>query len=159
MDENLFKPTIQEGQFEATKSYDINKLFYVAFFGGILETIIVSTRNAKWLKISKQTINLLIGVGIGSWIVKVFLSVAVLNNLILFSTSENLRYLRWGFRILALLLYFLYFQVIKQKYQKHLMLGGQDEPLLKDAVIIIIIASIVEFVLLLIVKVILDYVI
>ena len=78
MEENLFKPTIQEGQFEATKSYDINKLFYVAFFGGILATIIVSTRNAKWLKITKQTINLLIGIGIGLLLVKVFLSVAVL---------------------------------------------------------------------------------
>ena len=159
MEENLFKPSIQEGQFEATKSYDINKLFYVAFFGGILATIIVSTRNAKWLKITKQTINLLIGIGIGLLLVKVFLSVAVSNNLILFSTPENLRYLRWGFRILALLLYFGYFQVMKQKYQKHHMLGGQDEPLLKDAVIIIIIASIIEFVLLLIGKVILDYVI
>jgi hypothetical protein len=159
MKENIFKPTIQETQFKATKSYNINNLFYVSFFGGILATIIISTRNAKWLKISKQTINLLISIGIALLFLKILLSSAVFNNLFISHTSENLRYLRWGFRILALLLYYAYFQVMKQSYRKHIMLGGQDEPLLKYAIILIIIASIIEFILLLIGKVIIDYVI
>lgn len=159
MEENIFKPTIEEGRFEPTKSYNIHNLFYVAFFGGILATIILSARNAKWLKISKESFNLLLVFGIGLFIIEIFISSSVLNNLIVFSGPNDRRYLRWAFRLLALLLYFVYFQMMKQSYRKHSMLGGQNEPLLKDAIIVIIIAVIIEVILVSIGKAALSYVI
>ena len=150
MDENLLNPTLKDKQFEEIKSYDIYKLFYIAFFGGLVATIITSAKNAKWLKVDKKIISISIEVGIVLLLFKVIALSAMLNNVLI--EREYLEYLRWGSRIATVSLYFVNFKLMQKKYRKHIMLGGEDEPLLKDAIGYIILGSIIEFVLLFIGK-------
>lgn len=150
MEENILEPSLDDAQWEQTRSYNISKLFYVAFFGGIIPTIITSAKNAKWLKVDKKIINTVIGLGIVLLLLKVIAISAMLNGFLI--SMEYKRYLRWGSRLAAVLLYLLSFKVMKEKYRKHIILGGEDEPLLKDAIVYIVIGIIIEFVLLLLGK-------
>jgi len=153
MEESLLRPTLKQSNYEPTSSYNINNLFYVAFVGGFIPTTILFARNAKWLKVENKTIKLLMGIGIALLFLQVVIGSATLSNILHLSSSENLRYLRWGFRILALLFYFICFSSMKDQYRRHIMLGGEHKPLLKDAILFIIIGYVLELLLMIIGKV------
>ena len=46
MQEDFYAPSLTSGEGKKTKSYDSNKLFFVAFFGGTIAVSILGIRNA-----------------------------------------------------------------------------------------------------------------
>ncbi|MFZ5814406.1 MAG: hypothetical protein ACOY93_03795 [Bacillota bacterium] len=138
--QGLFEPVLQQGT-APTQSYDINKLIYVAFFGGPLAVAALGTRNALWLRVERKWIYLLAGVALLMLIGKL---VWVAMN----PAVEQTRTVRYLFRGLAILLFFGYRWVMGPAYRQHEVLRGETLPLLKDGLIAVLVAGLVEFLLL-----------
>lgn len=146
MDESILKPTLRNEGFKETQTYDLSKLFYVAFFGGTIPITILGSRNAKWLGIKKNRINIFFLAGLLILVGKMV--VFALNNGNVIEVSS--RDLRLGVRVADVLLYLAMYFVMKPRFYRHMLDGGEASPLLKDAIKWIAIGMAVEFVLLLI---------
>lgn len=144
MSEDILKASLKDDTGRNTQTYDLNMLFYVAFFGGVIPTIVLGTANLKWLKIDKRIANLLITVGVIILIAKAAVYGLISGSYFVFDS----RYLRWGSRIAAVILYLVYYAVMKEKYRQHLLLDGQVKPILNTAVKWVVIAMVIEAVLL-----------
>lgn len=140
MREDIFKASLNNDSSSITQIYDINRFFYVAFFGGIIPTIVLGTKNLRWLKINKKLSNLFIAIGIIILLSKVTVACLILGKFLVF----NRRYLSRSYKIATVILYLGYYAVMKQKFKQHLFLGGQIKPLLKDSIQWIIIGIIIE---------------
>lgn len=147
MTEDIFQPSLSEGESYRTKSYNINRLFLVAFFGGIISTLVLGTRNMQWLKSDRKLMNVILALGIIALIAKMIFYGNMLNWQ--FSTASLAavglkRELRWIFRVVSVGLYLIYYYAMKNRFQQHLVTGGVMEPLLKDAIVWILVGGIVE---------------
>lgn len=150
MNEEIFKPSLNSEDGFGTSSYDISKLFYVAFFGGIVPTMVLGTMNARWLRIDKRVINFLLALGAAALIAKII----VYGNLMNWSLAkESLavaggnKGMRWGFRAVSVSVFLIYYFSLKQKFQQHLVIEGEIKPLLTDAILWIILGGIIEIIL------------
>ena len=144
MSEDLFQPSLKHGEYEETKSYNISRIFYIAFFGGVIPTVALGTKNAKWLKVDNKIIALMMA--LGGLILFSKIIVAGLYTAKVLAVSSSV--IKWSYRGATLLLYMGYYFLMRQKFQQHVVLGGKIEPILKDTVIWIIVAIAVEAVLL-----------
>lgn len=151
--EELFQPSLND-EWQETKSYDISKLFYVSFFGGIIPTIVLGTKNARWLNISKKYINVLLFFGIGILLAK-FVAYSYLYAINL--DQEYSRELKTIYKLGSILLFGAYYKILKTNYKRHIALFGTTKPILKDSLIWIGIAIVIEFILLIGGVVIIDY--
>jgi hypothetical protein len=148
----LLRPSLGEG-WQETKSYELSQLFYVAFFGGILSTIILGIRNAKWLNVDKKLINIMIGIGAAVMIAKIGIVAWVLHGYSDFKSMvtagrEELRTLKWVFTAAAVMLFIVYRQLMKPKFQQHLYTGGEVVPLFKDGLLWCLVGGLLETILL-----------
>jgi hypothetical protein len=138
---DLLKPSIEEDWSE-TKTYDINRLFLVAFFGGPIPLMILGTRNARWLNVRKMHINLLIILG-------VILEIGECAVLYLFAngtlTTED-RAMRYLLKIASIILFLAYRAVLVKPFQQHLVTNGTIEKILKPAIIWILLGGVVEII-------------
>lgn len=57
--EHIYQPSILNENEDRTRSYVVNNLFFVAFFGGIIAIVALGMQNAKWLKLEKKYIRIL----------------------------------------------------------------------------------------------------
>lgn len=144
MEQEIFQPSLQENVNYRTQSFDIGKIFYVAFFGGVIPTVVLGTKNAKWLGIDKKWIYLMIGLGAAILTVKAIVTGMIVEGYLDFDR----RMLRWIFKGASILLYLGYYGMMKQKFQQHTILGGTTKPILKEAVIWILIGIVIEIVVL-----------
>lgn len=151
MDQNLLKPSLQT-EWTETESYDIGSIWYAAFFGGIVSTIIIASRNAFWLRIRPAVVYTLIGVGViilfGQLAAIVYLTNGNWNltAILALRRTGNIRLIR---RVIPLGMYLLYYLSMKKPFQLHLVTKGELKPLLKDAVRWIVIGGAVEAIILL----------
>ncbi|MDF2606801.1 MAG: hypothetical protein K0S34_996 [Bacillales bacterium] len=134
----LFQPSLEEGWNE-TKTYDINRLFYVAFFGGTIPTIILGTRNAKWLNIPKNHINLLIFIGVLLTIVDFILIYLYASG---FIPQDSKQFIKLGIQFLAIILFFLYRFALIKPFQQHMVTNGEVIPILKPAILWVLFGAI-----------------
>lgn len=141
--QHLYQPSLKEG-WKETKSYDINNFFLVAFFGGVIPLLVLGTKNATWLKVSKKVIYSLIALGILLLAMKFTFVYFVTNGTI---EMDN-RMIRYGYKIGCVLLYLLYRKVLKQPFQQHMITVDQTLPILKPALLWIMVGIIVEIILL-----------
>ncbi len=146
MNEELLQPSLSVDSHFETKSYNFDKLFYVAFFGGIVPLVALGVKNAKWLRVKKQMISIIIVVGVFLLLLKAVVTVLVMGGSV---AGFNLKILRWGFRGVALLFYLGYRFLLRRQYQQHLVTVGEFEPMLRDAMIWIAAAIVIEIVFLL----------
>lgn len=144
MSENIYQPSLKSEDYNETASYDIAKLFYVAFFGGVIPTVVLGTKNARGLKLDKIITGLMIGIGVVILAAKIVL-VSLMN--VRYFAADS-RYIRWIYRGVCVLLYLGYYWAMKQRFKQHLVTVGTTKPLLKDAIIWIIVGSVAEFILL-----------
>lgn len=144
MTEDLFQPSLKQDNDRELKTYDISKLFYVAFFGGVVPTIALGTQNAKWLRIDKKLITLMIILGHLLLFSKVIVASLLLGEYIEVST----RTIRWIYKVGSLLLYMGYYSLMKNKFKQLIITNGNLQPMLKDAIKWIVIGIIVEVILL-----------
>lgn len=149
MEPNLLKPSLQENA-SALYIYNINNFFYVAFFGGIIPTMVLMRENAIELKISKKTILLMLLTGIG---VLVFEAVAVALQISEILTFDR-RTLRWILRGITIIYFLIYYWIQKPTYQQCMMFGGKEIPLFKPAVKWVLVGMVIETFLIMVVGVI-----
>lgn len=139
--ESLYQPSLQQGWTE-TKSYDISRLFLVAFFGGAVPLMIMGGLNAKWLNVPKKSTYPLIAIGILLIIAKFVLFAGLEQGTLTFDDS----FLRYGYKIGCVLLFLLYSSLLKKPFQQHMMTVGTTLPMLKPALLWMLLGVIVEFV-------------
>lgn len=140
MDKDLFQASLNDEAEEGLQSYNISKLFYVAFFGGIIPTLALSTKNAKSLRLDRVFINLMIVLGIGVIIIKA----VVVGIYAAGAITINSSIIRNIFRGAALVYYLMYYMKMKPHFYQFVITGGEYKPLLKDALIWIAIGIVVE---------------
>ncbi|NMC56615.1 MAG: hypothetical protein GYA50_05285 [Eubacteriaceae bacterium] len=141
MSEELFKPTLSEER--ATKTYDISKLYYVAFFGGVIPTVILGAKNARWLGIDKKKIILMIALGaivLISQIIALKIFIAHPSDM---DTRSNIKIISIIYQGASLLLSYIYYNLMQKNFKMHIMTGGETEPMLKEAIIWTIISTVI----------------
>lgn len=138
--DDLFQPSLKDG-WNKTKSYDINRFFLVAFFGGPIPMMVLGTKNAKWLNVPKLQTNLLLATS----------TLMLLTEVVIFylyadgAFAEENRIPRYAMQFLSIILFLLYKYVLNKPFQQHLLLDGVIKPLFKPALIWIIIGRLIQF--------------
>ncbi|MCP4152841.1 MAG: hypothetical protein GY757_34230 [bacterium] len=148
MNNELFEPSIPDDH-KPSKSYNISYLFYSAFFGGLIPTMVLCSRNAAWLYIKEKTIHKLIAAGIILLVFKIFLMGYFMSGMegglqLGEVLGQSKRLMRIASKIMAVLLYLGYYMVMKKAFTRHIATGGETEPLLSEAIIWILTGGILE---------------
>ena len=146
LNSDLFQPSLKDGWRE-TKSYDINRFFLVAFLGGALPLMVLGGRNAKWLNVPKVKRNLLVAASVVVLLVQAVIFYLYAND----AFAEGNRMPRYSIQILSVLLFFLYKFVLGKPFQQHLLTNGEIEPILKPALLWMILGGIIQFAIMIIV--------
>jgi hypothetical protein len=147
MSADIFQASLQEGEYDSTKSYDIGKFIYIAFFGGIIPTLILSLKNAKWLKADHRVLKIIFVAGIAALLIKVVILGVSLDWVTSFQSISSSGS-RWLMRGVSVGFFLASNYLLKDKYHQHLVIIGETEPLLKDAIIWIFIGKIIESIIL-----------
>lgn len=140
MADELFQPSLISNEDMSLKTYDISKLFFVAFFGGLIPTVVLGTKNAKWLRLEKKYISIMLAFGGVLLLTKVIATGMLVAHLIQVST----RTLRLIFRVGSILVFLGYNYLMKNKVRQHQVLNGTFEPMLGEAVKWTVIGIIIE---------------
>jgi hypothetical protein len=104
--------------------------------------MVLGTRNAKWLNISKRKTYLLL----------VTCVLVLITNMVVFymyadgGIAQENRIPRYSLRVLSVLLFLLYKYVLNKPFQQHLLTNGELEPLFKPALFWVILGGIPELV-------------
>lgn len=141
--EDLYQPSLEQ-EWEETKSYDVAKLFYVAFFGGAIPLMVLASMNMKWLNISKKVIYPMFALGSLMIISKFMLFTPIIEGSIELSGSE----IRIGYKVACVILFLIYSAILKKPFQQHLLTNRPTLPMLKPALIWIVIGIVVEIIIL-----------
>ncbi|WP_338752188.1 hypothetical protein [Bacillus sp. FJAT-52991] len=139
-EESLYTPSLSEGTARQTESYNVGSLFIVAFFGGVFAITVLGLRNAKWLLIEKKYLQWLVAASVIALLFKLSIVYAVSDGM-MEGSDAFIRVLGKG---IGLLLYFIYYFVLKRAFHDHLALGGEVQPLLRDGIIWVVISMFVE---------------
>lgn len=134
----------EEYRASETKSYNIYHFFFVAFFGGVIPMMVLGTKNANWLHIPKKYSYSIIVVGILLLLSKYWAFSLVFNGTLLIK-AQVVRYL---YKFVCLLYYYLYLVMLTRPYKQHLSNQGELLPIIKPAIVWVIIGAVVEFALL-----------
>ena len=82
MQQDLFSPSLTEETEVIKKSYDISRLYLVAFFGGAISITILAVINAYWLGIEKKWIRMMVFAGFIVLSLKILLFYLINHNLL-----------------------------------------------------------------------------
>ena len=141
MSNDLFEPSLTRENYREIKTYQISRILYVAFLGGVIPTVVLGSRNAKWLQIDKKMIGLMMILGIAILFFKpLFVGLATVNYI-----KYEVRSIRWIYNVACVLLYLGYYFLMKEKFKQHIVTGGEIRPILKDAVIWSVAGMLIEF--------------
>lgn len=141
MSNNLFEPSLTKENYHEIKTYEISRLVYVAFFGGVIPMVVLGSKNAKWLQIDKKMIGLMVALGV----VILFIKSVFVGLVNAHYVEYEARTIRWIYNIACLLLYFGYYFLMKEKFKQHIITDGEVQPILKDAIIWGIVGILMEF--------------
>lgn len=143
MQEDLYTPSLVDGEGRKTKSYNISNLFFVAFFGGVVAVAMLGMRNAKWLQLEEKYIRILTAISISLLLFKLAIVYAVTHQLIDVEGSTS----RFISRVIGLLCFAVFYLFLKRPFKEHLLLHGETEPLLKQGILWVLLAALIEGVL------------
>ncbi|WP_166245281.1 hypothetical protein [Paenibacillus turpanensis] len=127
-EEYLVQPSLTVNS-QRSETYSIDKLFYVAFFGGVVALTGLAVKNAKMLRMSQAVVIGMIAAAVIVFGVKLGFYYAVLEHLI---EVEN-RVARYMARALEMVLCAGFYFSMKKSYQNHMLLVGGERPILKPA--------------------------
>ncbi len=134
--EHIYQPSILNENEDRTRSYVVNNLFFVAFFGGIFAIVVLGMQNAKWLKLEKKYIRILTILS-GLLILGKLIMVYAIGQGIL-AIDEN--HIKIFGRIIAVAGDFIFFAFLN-----HLAVRGRNESLWKRGFLACIIAGFIEY--------------
>lgn len=143
--QELYQASLEKG-WQETKSFDINKLFLVGFFGGVIPLIVLGRMNARWLNVSLKKIYPMIVLGIILIIGKFILLRAVLEGSLPIETRD----IKFGYKLGCIIMYFYLKYLLKKPFQQHMVTNGETEPLLKTAMYWVVIGIGIELIVLMI---------
>jgi hypothetical protein len=136
----LYEPSLTAGTVQATKSYNIGSLVYVAFFGGTLALTVLATRNARWLNVKPAVIRLLIAAAVVIFIAKMGFYYAYFHNVLNLERSS----VKLAARGAEIALFGGFFLALKRPFKQHLVFGGDTISLKKDGILWCLVSIIVE---------------
>lgn len=140
MKENLFRPSLGNVDALPVKSYDVGRLFLVAFFGGFLSMAAIGTMNGNWLKLDKKILILLGALGILLLGAKVGLLYLMASGQVELDNRMYRRISQIGY-----VLYFAaYYLAMRRPFRLFVTTGGQPLPLLKPAILWILVGGAIE---------------
>lgn len=140
--EHIYQPSILNENEDRTRSYVVNNLFFVAFFGGIFAIVALGMQNAKRLKLEKKYI-LILSILSGLLITGKLIIVYVIGQGIL-AIDED--YIKVFGRIIAVAGFFIFFAFLNKPYKDHLAVGGQTESLWMPGFLACIVSGFIEFI-------------
>ncbi|ACA40468.1 hypothetical protein J2D69_12100 [Lysinibacillus sphaericus] len=140
--EHIYQPSLLNENEDRTRSYVVNNLFFVAFFGGIFAIVVLGMQNAKWLKLEKKYIRILTILS-GLLIIGKLIMVYAIGQGIL-AIDED--YIKVFGRIIAVAGYFIFFAFLNRPYKEHLVVGGQTESLWMPGFLACIVSGFIEFI-------------
>lgn len=140
--EHIYQPSLLNENEDRTRSYVVNNLFFVAFFGGIFAIVVLGMQNAKWLKLEKKYIRILTILS-GLLIIGKLIVVYAIGQGIL-AIDED--YIKVFGRIIAVAGYFIFFAFLNRPYKEHLVVGGQTESLWMPGFLACIVSGFIEFI-------------
>lgn len=140
--EHIYQPSILNENEDRTRSYVVNNLFFIAFFGGIFAIVVLGMQNAKWLKLEKKYIRILTILS-GLLIIGKLIMVYAIGQGIL-AIDED--YIKVFGRIIAVAGYFIFFAFLNRPYKEHLVVGGQIESLWMPGFLACIVSGFIEFI-------------
>jgi hypothetical protein len=143
MQEELYKPTLTTGNIHTTKSYSIEKLFYVSFIGGTIGLTGLAVINAKMLGLSRTIISLMCLAAALVLMGKMALYYAFFHEMI----ELKKQYVRYIGRGMDIVLFGAFYFAMRRKYKHHLMLHGETLPILRAAILWIVLSIVAETVL------------
>jgi len=114
----------------------------VAFIGGIIPTVVLGTRNADWLRVEKKMTVLMIILGSVILFSKLLAVGLLAAGYIQFDIGTKA--IKLIYRAACVLLYFGYYFLMRDKFNQHIMTGGEIQPMLKDAIIWSTVGAVVE---------------
>lgn len=138
--ENLYKPSLTSNDVDRTRSYEISHLFFVAMFGGILAIISLGIQNARWLKIKKKHIQLLIIISFVLIIAKLAVVYAIGQQIIAIDKKSII----FVDRLFGIACFFIFFVFLNKPYKEHLAVDGELESLRKSGFIAFIDSSLLD---------------
>jgi putative flippase GtrA len=137
LDQELLRPSLKEGGVKATKSYDLDKLIYVGFFGGILPVLALGTVNAVWLRADKKRTMLLLTAGLTVLAGRFAAIVATGEEGAVFVHS----------RLAGIVMAFVYRFALKKRYRLHTVLQGEHKSMAKAGLVGVVAGFVAEAVL------------
>ncbi|QTB25056.1 hypothetical protein [Lysinibacillus sphaericus] len=140
--EHIYQPSLLNENEDRTRSYVVNNLFFVAFFGGIFAIVVLGMQNAKWLKLEKKYIRILTILS-GLLIIGKLIMVYAIGQGIL-AIDED--YIKVFGRIIAVAGYFIFFAFLNRPYKEHLVVGGQTESLWMPGFLACTVYGFIEFI-------------
>ncbi|MBI6863776.1 hypothetical protein [Lysinibacillus fusiformis] len=140
--EHIYQHSLLNENEDRTRSYVVNNLFFVAFFGGIFAIVVLGMQNAKWLKLEKKYIRILTILS-GLLIIGKLIMVYAIGQGIL-AIDED--YIKVFGRIIAVAGYFIFFAFLNRPYKEHLVVGGQTESLWMPGFLACIVSGFIEFI-------------
>lgn len=140
MIEDLLKPSFGGGAIQPSKSYDIGRLVIVAFFGGFISMGIIGTINGRWLKLDKKILILLGALGVILVAAKLVLLYLIASGQV---AMEN-KMFRQIDRIGYVLYFAAYYLALRAPFRLFAATGGQPLPLLKPAILWILVGGAIE---------------
>lgn len=141
MENDLYRPTLNAQNTHHTESYDVGKLFLVAFFGGTIAISALSVINARWLKISQTTVTLMIIAAVVVLGLKMGAYYGYMHEILDWSRQS----VRYSGRALDLALFGGFYFTMNKAFRSHLVLNGETKPMLRDAIVWIIISVVIEY--------------
>jgi hypothetical protein len=139
----LLQPSLEE-DYRETKTFDLNRLLWVAIIGGPIPLMVLGTKNAMWLNVRKLHINLLIILGI-------ILEIGECAVIYLFANgtlSPEDRSMRYLLKLSSVLLFIAYRAILTKPFQQHMVTNGTITKIFKPAIIWILLGGVVELIVL-----------
>ena len=142
MREDLLQPSLQEN-YAPTKSFSLNYIYILAFFGGVIPVIGICGKHAGWLGVKTNKIYALAALGVFILIVKATLLAIHYSGA---PELENRSVVTIIYRICCLGLAYLYFLAMKKPYARHQLASLPTEPMRFYVILYLVIAIAVDFI-------------
>ena len=123
-----------------TKTYNIYQFFFIAFIGGVIPLMVMGTKNANWFNIPRKYSYSLIVIGTFLLVSKFWMFSLVFQGTLLIK-AQVVRYL---YKFACLLFYYLYLVILTKPYKEHLSNNGELTPIVKPALLWIVVGAVVE---------------
>lgn len=138
---DLYQPSLTDG-WKRTKSFNIRNFILIAVLGGAVPLMIVGVLNAKWLRAPRKAIYLLVSAGLVLEAIKWLLYVQSTAGIIPINSGT----INIGYRVACAILFFNYFQMLKQPFSFHMRTVGETKFLFQPGVYLIALGILIDFV-------------